>query len=122
MENMTITITEKGKITKTVECETLEISESANLLKIRAKIAPPIKQAEPEGRFEMYEAIIERVEATRIKLGMNKTQFTAKMGLKPQTYNNFISSQGTKPSVDLIYGVIHSFGVDANYLLTGKTG
>ena len=41
--------------------------------------------------------IIETVEITREQTGLNKSQFSARIGMKPQTYNNFVGSQGSKP-------------------------
>lgn len=40
--------------------------------------------------------------------------------MKPQTYNNFIGSQGSKPSVELILGAVNRFGANPNWVLNGK--
>jgi len=64
--------------------------------------------------------IIDRVEYLRNYLGLNKSRFSSEIGMKPQTYNNFIGSQGSKPSVDLIMGVVSRFGANPNWLLNGS--
>lgn len=53
---------------------------------------------------EQRMAIIGRIEEIRHLLRLNKVQFSAKFGMRPQTYNNFIGSQGSKPNVELIIG------------------
>ena len=65
--------------------------------------------------------IIERIEYIRNYLALNKSRFSSEIGLKPQTYNNFIGAQGSKPSVDLILGIVNRFGVNPNWMLNGKT-
>ena len=65
--------------------------------------------------------IIERIEYIRNYLGLNKSRFSSEIGLKPQTYNNFIGAQGSKPSVELILGIVNRFGVNPNWILNGKT-
>ncbi len=67
-----------------------------------------------------YEDIVERVEIIRNHTGLNKAQFAAAIGLKPQTYNNFVGAQGSKPSIDLIHGVVRQFQVDPMWLLVGR--
>ena len=42
-----------------------------------------------------FKEIISRVEEVRMKLGLNKTQFSSRIGMNPQTYNNFVGSQGS---------------------------
>jgi transcriptional regulator with XRE-family HTH domain len=63
--------------------------------------------------------ITERVEVVRTSLGLNKAQFASKIGMKPQTYNNFVGSQGTKPNMALVCGIVRAFNVDPGWLLTG---
>ncbi len=53
-------------------------------------------------------------------MGLNKSRFSAEIGMKPQTYNNFIGSQGSKPNVELIYGIVTRFGVNPIWLFTGS--
>lgn len=67
-----------------------------------------------------FPEIIERIEYTRTHLGLNKSRFSAEIGMKPQTYNNFIGSQGSKPNVELIYGIVTRFGVNPIWLFTGS--
>jgi transcriptional regulator with XRE-family HTH domain len=67
-----------------------------------------------------FPEIIERIEYTRTHLGLNKSRFSAEIGMKPQTYNNFIGSQGSKPNVELIYGIVSRFGVNPIWLFTGS--
>lgn len=66
--------------------------------------------------------IIERIEYVRKYLGLNKSRVSIEIGLKPQTYNNFIGAQASKPSVDLIAGVCSRFGVNANWLFGMEEG
>jgi transcriptional regulator with XRE-family HTH domain len=67
-----------------------------------------------------FPEIIERIEYIRTHLGLNKSRFSAEIGMKPQTYNNFIGSQGSKPNVELIYGIVTRFGVNPIWLFTGS--
>ena len=67
-----------------------------------------------------FPEIIERIEYVRTHLGLNKSRFSAEIGMKPQTYNNFIGSQGSKPNVELIYGIVTRFGVNPIWLFTGS--
>ena len=39
--------------------------------------------------------------------------------MKPQTYNNFIGAQGSKPNIELILGIVNRYGVNPNWLLNG---
>jgi len=64
--------------------------------------------------------IIERIEYFRNYQGLNKSRFSAEIGMKPQTYNNFIGAQGSKPNIELIHGIVTRFGVNPVWLLTGK--
>lgn len=63
--------------------------------------------------------IIERIEYLRNLLNLNKSRFSADIGMKPQTYNNFIGAQGSKPNVELIFGIVNQFGVNPMWLLNG---
>lgn len=63
--------------------------------------------------------IIERIEYLRNLLNLNKSRFSAEIGMKPQTYNNFIGAQGSKPNVELIFGIVNRFGVNPMWLLNG---
>lgn len=63
--------------------------------------------------------IIERIEYIRKYLNLNKSRFSAGIGMKPQTYNNFIGSQGSKPNIELIYGIVNRFQVNPHWLLNG---
>lgn len=69
---------------------------------------------------ETVQDIIGRVEAVRKQLGHNKSRFSAEIGMKPQTYNNFIGAQGSKPNADLLLGCVTRFGVNAHWLLVGQ--
>lgn len=71
-------------------------------------------------RNTAYNDIINRVEEVRNRLGLNKSQFSSRIGLKPQTYNNFTGVQGSKPNVALIRGTVEAFGVDPQWLLNGE--
>jgi hypothetical protein len=50
---------------------------------------------------------------------MKKAQFAAAIGMKPQTYNNFVGAQASKPSIDLIHGVVTHFQADPQWLING---
>lgn len=67
-----------------------------------------------------FSDIIERVEQIRTHLGLNKSRFSAEIGMKPQTYNNFIGSQGSKPNVELLYGIVTRFSVNPLWVFTGQ--
>ncbi len=67
-----------------------------------------------------FPEIIERIEYLRNHLGLNKSRFSAEIGMKPQTYNNFIGSQGSKPNVELLYGIVVRFGVNPVWVFTGQ--
>lgn len=70
-------------------------------------------------RSKRSEEIIQRIEYIRNYLGLNKSRFSTEIGLKPQTYNNFIGAQASKPSVELILGIVNRFGVNPTWLLNG---
>lgn len=69
---------------------------------------------------QKFKEIIERIEWVRHDLEMNKSKFSKKIGMKPQTYNNFIGSQGSKPNVELIKGIVDAYRVCPIWLLTGE--
>jgi len=66
-----------------------------------------------------YSEIIERIEYLRTLLKLNKSRFSAEIGMKPQTYNNFIGAQASKPNVELIVGIVNSFGANPMWLING---
>ena len=70
-------------------------------------------------RNPKLEAIVERCEEVRGVLGLSKSAFAKDFAMKPQTYNNFIGAQGSKPNAELIMGVVEAHGVDAHWLLFG---
>ena len=70
--------------------------------------------------FRKFTDIMERVEQVRNHLRLSKVQFTRAIGMKPQTYNNFIGAQGSKPNVELIHGIVTKFRADPMWVLTGK--
>ena len=63
--------------------------------------------------------IIERIEYVRKYLNLNKSRFSSDIGMKPQTYNNFIGAQGSKPNIELIHGIVNRYGVNPIWLLNG---
>ncbi len=67
-----------------------------------------------------FSDIIERTEQLRNQLGLNKSRFSNRIGMKPQTYNNFLGTQSTKPNIELIYGIIQQFNVNPMWLLKGE--
>ena len=66
-----------------------------------------------------HREIIERVEDVRQQLRLNKSRFSETIGMKPQTYNNFIGAQGSKPNIELIAGVVREFSVNPPWLMFG---
>lgn len=72
--------------------------------------------------IHQFQDVIERVEQVRKGLGLNKSQFSSRIGMKPQSYNNFTGAQSTKPSIELIMGVVTKYSVDPLWLLTGRDG
>jgi len=64
--------------------------------------------------------IIHRAEEVRKSLRLNKAQFSARIGIKPQTYNNFVGSQGSKPNMELFDGIVRVFNVNPMWLLSGS--
>ena len=71
-------------------------------------------------RPKYMEGILDRIEDVRIRHHLSKTAFAAKFGMKPQTYNNFFGAQGSKPNLELIYGVVLHYWVDPLWLLFGN--
>ena len=71
-------------------------------------------------RSKRNDEIIQRIEYIRNYLGLNKSRFSTEIGLKPQTYNNFIGSQASKPSVELILGIVNRFAVNPGWILNGS--
>jgi transcriptional regulator with XRE-family HTH domain len=69
---------------------------------------------------QRFSDIIERVERVRMSLKLNKSQFAKLVGLTPQTYNNFVGAQGSKPNVELLHGIVTQVGVNPLWVLTGK--
>ena len=67
-----------------------------------------------------FSEIIERVEYVRRSVGLNKSRFSGEIGMKPQTYNNFVGAQGSKPNIELVHGVASRFNVNPTWLLYGK--
>lgn len=63
--------------------------------------------------------IIGRIEEVRTTLELKKSRFSTAIGMKPQTYNNFIGQQGSKPNVELITGVCKVYHVAPQWLLFG---
>lgn len=69
---------------------------------------------------QKFSEIIERVERVRKRLALNKSRFSQSIGMRPQTYNNFVGSQGSKPNIELICGLINVYNVNPDWLLTGS--
>lgn len=64
--------------------------------------------SEPQKSRDRY-GIIARTEQLRKVSGLNKSRFCGLFGMTPQTYNNFIGAQGSKPNIELVMGVISAF-------------
>ncbi len=69
--------------------------------------------------MKKFADIIDRVEKIRHRLGLNKSRFVGAFDMTPQTYNNFIGSEGSKPNIELISGVVACFKVNPRWLLSG---
>lgn len=78
-----------------------------------------LQDDDPRSRRRFNE-IIERIEQVRGYLGLNRSKFCRSIGMSPQTYNNFIGPQGTKPNIQLLHGVVTRFGVNPMWLFTGS--
>ena len=70
-------------------------------------------------KAQKFPEIIERVEYVRRYLSLNKSQFSQRIGMTPQTYNNFIGAQGSKPNIELLYGLFNVYHVNPMWLLNG---
>ena len=70
-------------------------------------------------RQKKFSEIIERVEYVRKLFALNKSQFSKSINMKPQSYNNFIGSQGSRPNIELIYGVVSEYKINPGWLLQG---
>ena len=68
---------------------------------------------------QKFPEIIERVEYVRGLLSMNKSRFSGGIGMKAQSYNNFIGAQGSKPNIELILGMVNTYHVNPYWLLNG---
>ena len=68
---------------------------------------------------QKFPEVIERVELVRRYLAMNKSQFSQRIGMKPQSYNNFIGPPESKPNIELILGMFKVYHVDPGWLLNG---
>jgi|SRR5579863_6186049 transcriptional regulator with XRE-family HTH domain len=84
---------------------------------ISSAVAPLAVEGTAVQRFS---DIIERVERIRVSLKLNKSQFAKLVGLTPQTYNNFVGAQGSKPNVELLHGLVTQVGVNPLWILTGR--
>ncbi len=69
--------------------------------------------------MQKFSAIFERIEEVRRRLGLNKSRFAGAIEMSPQTYNNFIGVQGSKPNIELVSGVVERFKVNPYWLLNG---
>jgi transcriptional regulator with XRE-family HTH domain len=68
---------------------------------------------------QKFSEIIDRIEYVRERLSMNKSRFSSAIGMKPQTYNNFIGPQGSKPNIELLLGMLNVYHVNPYWLLNG---
>ncbi len=69
---------------------------------------------------QKFPEIIGRVEHVRKHLKLNKSGFAGNMGIKPQTYNNFVGFQKSKPNIELLHGLYSVYQVNPVWLLNGK--
>jgi transcriptional regulator with XRE-family HTH domain len=69
---------------------------------------------------EQFRDVIDRVEQLRTQLELPRSRFAKAIGMTPQTYNNFVGAQASKPSVKLIFGIVNAFNVNPMWLLMGK--
>jgi hypothetical protein len=70
--------------------------------------------------FREFSEIIDRVEQVRLVLRLSKSRFCKEIGMKPQTYNNFVGTQGSKPNIELLAGIITHYRVNPMWVLTGN--
>jgi DNA-binding transcriptional LysR family regulator len=68
----------------------------------------------------VFPDIVKRVEQVRVHLGLRKSVFTASIGMKPQTYNNFTGVQRSKPNIELLLGIVRKYRANPLWLLTGQ--
>lgn len=71
------------------------------------------------GTPRKFADIVGRIERLRNILRMKKSHFASAIGMKPQTYNNFIGAPGSKPNVELLHGIVTRFGANPMWVLTG---
>src|SRR5271170_4772904 len=76
--------------------------------------------SDPDKSFRKFTDIVDRIEQLRAYLRLNKSQFSNAIGMKPQTYNNFIGAQSSKPNVELLHGAVAKFGANPMWILTGR--
>lgn len=70
-------------------------------------------------RSPEMEAIVARIEQVRKQQELGRVEFARRIGLPVQTYSNYVTGQGSDPSVELLLGVMRAFGVSANWILQG---
>jgi len=69
--------------------------------------------------MQKFAEVVDRIERVRKQFGLNKSRFSSSMGIKPQTYNNFIGKQASKPNLDLVIGLVSRYNVNPEWLLKG---
>lgn len=95
-----------------------EADDAGRVVEVSGEHRAPIPRS--ERALRKFTDIIERVEQVRTHLGLNKSRFSAEIGMKPQTYNNFIGSQGSKPNVELLHGIVTRFSANPMWVFTGQ--
>ena len=65
--------------------------------------------------------MLNNIEAERVRHRLTKEQLSAKLGVSPKTYYNWINEDTDIPGVALIK-LSKLFGVDVGYLMQGCVG
>ena len=68
-------------------------------------------------KIKKFAWMIDKIETVRTHLKVNKSNFVRPFDMKPQSYNNFIGAQGSKPNIELVLGLVNHWGVDPNWLM-----
>ena len=68
---------------------------------------------------DLIAQFLERIEEVRLHLGLSQDVFARRVGSNQSTYGNMVA-RGSKPSPDLLAGIVTELGIDPTWLLTGE--
>ena len=71
--------------------------------------------------LQKFGDIVRRVEEVRLRMGLNDSEFARAIGVTLDTFKCVTGPQQSKPSVELVHGVVTRLNVDANWLLNGTS-